>query len=78
MQPDHLRDCIDGTKPMLPLVLFRPNGLVHCWGEFDGMYWTTGFSNSAEALIRDGTLDHLVVPNVNRSAINSFAAIALD
>lgn len=78
VQPDHLRDCIDGTKPMLPLVLFRPNGLAHCWGEFDGMYWTTGFSNSAEALIRDGTLDHLVVPNVNRSAINSFAAIALD
>lgn len=78
VQPDHLRDCIDGTKPMLPLVLFRPNGQTHCWGEFDGLYWTTGFSNAAEALIRDGALDHLVVPNVNRSAINSFAAVALD
>lgn len=78
VQPDHLRDCIDGTKPMLPVVLVRLSGQIHAWGEFDGVYWTTGFSNTAEALIREGALDHLVVPNVNRSTLNSFAAIALD
>lgn len=78
VQPTHLRDCIDGTKPMLPVVVMRINGQQHMWGEFDGVYWTTGFSTSAEALILDGAIDHLVVPNVNRSSINSFAAIALD
>lgn len=78
IQPDHLRDCIDGSKPLLPIVVEKMLAPVHAWGEFDGVYWTTGFSNSAEALIRDGAIDHLVFPNVNRSAINSFAAIALD
>lgn len=77
-QTEFLRDCIDGTKPMLPVVIMRLAGQTHMWGEFDGVYWTTGFANAAEALIRDGALDHLVVPNVNRSSINSFAAIALD
>lgn len=78
VQADHLRDCMDGSKPLLPLVLFRPTAPVHTWGEFDGVYWTTGYSNSAEATIRDGAIDCLVVPNVNRSSIQSFAAIALD
>lgn len=76
--PDFLRDCLDGSKPLLPVVILRHSAPVHTWGEFDGVYWTTGFANSAEALIRDGAIDHLVVPNVSRSAINSFAAIALD
>jgi hypothetical protein len=78
VQTDHLRDCIDGTKPLLPVVVMRINGQQHMWGEFDGVYWTTGFATSAEALIRDGAIDHLIVPNVNRSSINSFCAIALD
>lgn len=77
-QPDHLRECIDGSSPLLPLVIYHPSAPVHVWGEFDGAYWTTGFGASAEALIRDGAIDCLVVPNINRSAINSFAAIALD
>lgn len=78
IQPDHLRDSVDGSKPLLPLVIFRPYAPAHVWGEFDGVYWTTGFSNSAEATIRDGAIDCLVFPNINRSGLNSFAALALD
>lgn len=78
VQVDHLRDCVDGTKPMLPIVVFRYYLSPHPWGELDGVYWTTGFNNSAEALIREGAIDHLSVPNTFRSSIQSFAAIALD
>lgn len=78
VQVDHLRDCVDGTKPMLPVVIFKPTTPTHVWGEFDGVYWTTGFANTAESLIQDGALDHLVVPNVYRSTLNAFAAVALD
>lgn len=79
IQSDHLRECVDGSMPLLPLVIFQPGvPQAHAWGEFDGAYWTTGFNNSAEALIREGAIDHLVVPNVNRSNTQSFAAIALD
>lgn len=75
---DHLRDCVDGTKPLLPIMIFKPTAPIHPWGEFDGIYWTTGFANTAESVIVDGAIDHLSFPNVNRSAINAFAAIALD
>ena len=40
--------------------------------------YAVNMAAEAEALIREGAIDHLVVPNVNRSALNSFAAIALD
>ncbi len=78
IQANHLRDSVDGTKPLLPLVIFRATAPAHVWGEFDGLYWTTGFANSAEATIRDGAIDHLVVPNINRAGLDSFCALALD
>jgi hypothetical protein len=72
-----LRDSIDGSKPILPVILthYSPE---HVWGEFDGVYWTTGFGNAAEALMRDGAVDLLVFPNTYRTSIYSFCAIALD
>lgn len=75
------RDCLDGSKPVMPAVLFYPHpedGGAHTWGEFDGVSWTTGFGATAEALLRDGAIDLLVVPNMARTGINHFAAIALD
>jgi hypothetical protein len=78
LQFENVRDCVDGSKPLLPIVILNPSTARHTWGEFDGIYWTTGFSNSAEAIIQQGAVDHLVVPNVNRSALQSFAALALD
>lgn len=79
VQTDTLRNNIDGSAPILPAVLQWPVDAVrHTWGEFDGVYWTSGFNNSAEALLRDGPIDLLVVPNVYRTGVNHFAAIALD
>lgn len=76
---DWIRNNIDGSAPVLPAVLQWPvDATRHTWGEFDGVYWTSGFNNSAEALLRDGAIDLLVVPNVYRTGVNHFAAIALD
>lgn len=76
---DWVRNNLDGSLPVLPAVLqWSPEILRHTWGEFDGVYWTTGFNNSAEALLRDGPIDLLVVPNVYRTGLNHYAAIALD
>lgn len=80
-QPNDWRDALDGSKPIIPAVLFYPHTSdagVHTWGEFDGVYWTTGFGATAEALLRDGAIDLLVVPNMARTGLNHFAAIALD
>lgn len=74
-----IRANVDGSAPILPAVLQWPvDATRHTWGEFDGVYWTSGFNNSAEALLRDGPIDLLVVPNVYRTGVNHFAAIALD
>lgn len=75
---EQFRDSIDGSKPLIPLVIECGGSPFHTWGEFDGVYWTTGFGNAAEAIIRDGAIDCMVVPNVYRSSLNHFCAIALD
>lgn len=72
-----LRDAVDGTKPVLPCVIVLPTE-VHPWGEFDGIAYVSGFGNTAEALMQIGAVDWINFPNVYRSGINHFAAVALD
>lgn len=71
-----IRDNIDGTYPMLPLAPGQP--AFGTWGELDGFYWTTGFNNAAENVIRAGGFDHLVVSNVFRTNPSDYAAMRLD
>lgn len=73
---------VDGSRPLLPCVLFVPGpitGIVsHPFGEFDGLYWTTGFGTSPQAVIRYQGFDHLIVNNLYRTAAQDFAAVRLD
>jgi hypothetical protein len=76
---DYGREAVDGTLPCLPLVIVCEGGVnIHPWGEFDGVYYTTGFGNSAAALTRIGAVDFINWPNVYRSGNNHFAMVALD
>jgi hypothetical protein len=76
---DDLRDAIDGSMPVLPVVLYQPDGLTgHAWGELDGVYWTTGFNNAAEALLDYGAIKLIVWLNAYRTSIYDYCAIALD
>lgn len=75
------RDCLDGSLPLLPIIIFIPThtgftGAV--LGEFDGVYAMNGFGNSAEALTRDGAVDVISWPNVFRTSRQNWAGIALD
>lgn len=75
------RDCLDGSLPLLPIIIFIPpytgfTGAI--LGEFDGVYAMNGFGNSAEALTREGALDVISWPNVFRTSRQNWAGIALD
>lgn len=72
-----MRDAVDGSKPIMPAVILLPQD-DHAWGEFEGVHWTSGFGNTAESLAQIGAIDYLAFPNVYRSGVNHFAAIALD
>lgn len=75
------RDCLDGSLPLLPVLIAVPplpdfTGAV--LGEFDGVYAMNGFGNTTEALTRDGAIDVLSVTNVFRTTRQNWAGIALD
>jgi hypothetical protein len=78
LQMDFVRDNIDGSRPLMPLVLWHQSGPEHLWGEFDGYFWATGFGTVPEAIIRESGFDHLAVSNIFRTGLNHFAAVRLD
>lgn len=72
---------IDGTRTLLPCVLLCYSDTSvpeHTWGEFDGVYWTTGFGASPQGVVRYEGFDHLLVNNVFRTGANHFGAVRLD
>lgn len=77
-QLGNLRNNLDGSLPILPVIIRIDSPRSHMWGELDGVYWTTGFGNSVEALTKVGQIDYLSVPNVMRTSINNWCMVALD
>jgi hypothetical protein len=69
------RPNLDGSYPLFPIVLLdhTPN----IYGELDGMYATTGFSQSVENTITINGIPHLVVQNVFRNTKADFFAVRL-
>lgn len=78
LQPSNIRENLDGTSPLVPCVLYFYGTPNHVWGEFDGVYWTSGFATVPEAIVREAGFDHLVVNNIFRSGFQHFAALRLD
>lgn len=72
-----IRDNIDGSRVLLPCVLTCESP-AHVWGEFDGLFWATGFATTAEAIIRQDRFDHLVLTNLFRTTQKDFGAVRLD
>lgn len=48
------------------------------WGVMDGVFHVPGYNNNPENIVQVGGVDHLVVPNVNRTSNNSYFAMALE
>lgn len=73
-----LRENVDGTYPLWPLILGGADPSAELYGELDGAFAVTGFSNAAENIIQIGGVDHLVVQNLFRTARYQYAAIKLE
>ena len=69
------RPNIDGGYPLLPVVMLdaTPNIFV----ELEGVFATTGFSQSSENTITIGGIPHLVVQNIFRNTKSDFFAVRL-
>jgi hypothetical protein len=77
-RPSQIRENLDGSRSLLPAILYHYLAPIHAWGEFDGLFWTSGFGTVAETTIREGGFDHLVVNNVFRTTTQNYAAVRLD
>ncbi|ATS92277.1 hypothetical protein DLP05_019 [Stenotrophomonas phage vB_SmaS_DLP_5] len=71
------RDNVDGSLPMFPSVIGGANPR-HMWGEFDGVYWTTGFNNLPEAIITREGFDHMVFQDMFRTTYQDYYAVRMD
>jgi hypothetical protein len=69
------RPNLDGSYPLLPVVLADP--APNIYGELDGVYATTGFSQGSENTITIGGIHYLVVQNVFRNTKADFFAVRL-
>jgi hypothetical protein len=66
----------NGNYPLQPLVLHSSDGI---FGELEGMFHVSGFSNVAGNTITDGaTVQYLVVPDIARADLNQYCAVRLN
>lgn len=72
-----MRDNIDGSYTLLPLILHSDTPSRQVFGELDGCYYVSGFNNAAENIVTVGGIDHLVVQNVFRTDRWSYWALKL-
>lgn len=74
---------LDGSYLLTPVMMLSSDLLentdpVGIWGVMDGIFHVSGYNNSAENIVQLGGVNHLVVQNVNRTAMNSYFAMALE
>jgi hypothetical protein len=78
-----LRENLDGTYPLLPIILSSDDGVVagndvNVWGELDGVKATSGYVQSSENTITEGFITQVVFQNIFRVTNDSFCVVALD
>lgn len=69
------RPNLDGGYPLLPVVLF--DATPNVYGELEGVFATSGFSQGAENTVTVGGIPHLVVQNVFRNTKADYFAVRL-
>lgn len=66
---------LDGTPLLWDIFLATPTDIL---GELPGVKAVSGDNVSAETVIRSGAIDYVAFPNVTRTSLNEFFALALD
>lgn len=74
----YLRDNLDGSSPVFPLILGAAAQPRHGWGEFDGCAWTTGFSTASESRIERDGATWLAFQNAFRISPDNYFALKMD
>ena len=73
---------LNGEMPITPITLMRFNNTTSpdpvTYGILDGCFSVPGVGNTAESLITIGGINHLIVPNVQRTAASEYWALALE
>jgi hypothetical protein len=72
-----MRDNIDGTYTLLPLILSCETPSRQVFGEIDGCYYVSGYGNAAENIITISGQDYLVVQNIFRTNRWNYWALKL-
>jgi hypothetical protein len=67
---------LDGSYTRWPVVLLLEGPNVV--GQLDGVSAVTGQAVTAETILTEGAIGHLVLPNIYRTDRNDFLAVALD
>lgn len=69
---------LNGEFPLTPFTLTSNTERPVTYGILDGCFSVSGMGNVAENIIEIDGVDHLVVPNVMRTAVDEYWAIALE
>jgi hypothetical protein len=72
-----LRENVDGSYSLFPLILNTDTPGRQVFGEMDGCYYVSGHNNAAENVVTIGGVDHLVVQNIFRTARYNYWALKL-
>jgi hypothetical protein len=70
-----MRDNIDGTYTLFPIILHSDSSDQEIFGELDGVYAVTGFDNFAENVITIDAVDYLIFQNISRTGRADYMAI---
>ena len=73
-----LRENLDGSYSLWPLVLNGEDPDLDIYGEIDGAFAVSGFNNATENTVEIGGDDYLVVQNMHRTARMYYAALKLE
>lgn len=72
-----MRENIDGSYTLLPIILHASQPSRQVFGELDGCHYVSGFGNAAENIITISGQDYLVVQNIFRTARHNYWALKL-
>lgn len=72
-----LRENLDGSYSVMPLVFVGTNPENDIYGEIDGVYAITGHNQASEDIINIGANNYLVFQNMHRTARYQYAALKL-
>jgi hypothetical protein len=79
LEPTHIfGSAYAGGYGLMPTVLFTSADGGNVFGELDGVFHVSGFSNASENLVNVSGVNHLVVQNVYRTGVYNYAAFRLE